>query len=37
VVSNPVKARRKAEISESGPRRANTEIVADQQTAATAG
>jgi thymidylate synthase (FAD) len=37
VVANPVAARRKAGIDESGPRRASTEIVADQQTAATAG
>ena len=36
-VTNPVAARRKAQIDESGPRRASTEIVADQQTAATAG
>lgn len=36
-VANPVAARRKAQIDESGPRRASTEIVADQQTAATAG
>jgi thymidylate synthase (FAD) len=36
-VANPVAARRKAQIDESGPRRANKEIVADQQTAATAG
>lgn len=36
-VANPVSARRKAAIDESGPRRASTDIVADQQTAATAG
>jgi thymidylate synthase (FAD) len=36
-VANPVAARRKAGIDETGPKRASTEIVADQQTAATAG
>jgi len=36
-VANPVEARRKAKIDEGGPRRSNKEIVADQQTAATAG
>ena len=36
-VANPVAARRKAAIDETGPKRASTEIVADQQTAATAG
>jgi len=36
-VANPVAARRKAKIDEGGPRRASKEIVADQQTAATAG
>ena len=37
LVANPVAARRKAGVDEDGPRRANTEIVADHQTAATAG
>ena len=37
VVANPIAARRKAGIDEDGPKRANTEIIADQQTAATAG
>jgi thymidylate synthase (FAD) len=36
-VANPVAARRKAKIDEGGPRRSSKEIVADQQTAATAG
>jgi thymidylate synthase (FAD) len=36
-VANPVAARRKARIDETGPKRASSEIVADQQTAATAG
>ena len=37
LVANPVAARRKSGIDESGPKRASTEIIADQQTAATAG
>ena len=36
-VSNPVAARRRAGLSESGPQRSNDEIVADHQTAAMAG
>ncbi len=37
LVANPVALRRKAGISDDGPQRANAEIVADRQTAATAG
>ncbi|MGH7684952.1 MAG: FAD-dependent thymidylate synthase [Vulcanimicrobiaceae bacterium] len=36
-VANPVAARRKAGIDERGPQRASAQIVADHQTAATAG
>lgn len=36
-VANPVAARRKAAIDESGPKRSSAKLVADHQTAATAG